>query len=81
MVRSVRDNARPDALEQLPAHGDAIWIETYVQYVSLRNIPAFLIVAADAGTQRIAVVDYHSELIGIDAVFWQQQVNVVRRDA
>ena len=69
MVRSVRDNARPDALEQLSVHGYAIRIETYVQYVSLRNIPAFLIVAADAGAQRVAVVDYHSELIGINTMF------------
>lgn len=77
----MRDNTCPDALEHPSAHGGAIRFETYVQDVLCWNIPAFLIVAADAGAQRIAIVDDDRQLIGIDTMFWQQQVNAVRRDA
>jgi hypothetical protein len=68
-------------LERLPAHGGAIRFETYVQDVLCRNTPAFLIVAADASAQRIAIIDDDGQFIGIDAMFWQQQVNAVRCDA
>jgi hypothetical protein len=67
----MRDNVCPDALELLSAHGGAIRFEIDVQYVLCGNIPAFLIVAANAGAQRIAIVDDERELIGIDAVFGQ----------
>ena len=64
-------------LECLSAKCAAVRLEADVQDILCWDFPAFLIVLADACAERIAVVDDDRQLIGIDAMFWQQQVNVV----